>query len=661
MAASNPTPFARATTIARPAASTNTWFASSNYGIGLHFLSNSTFNYGRDWNTAVAQFDVEGLAQDAESAGAAYVIFTLGQTSGHWATPNATLNRIVGAQPGQYTSNRDLPLDLAAALRKRGIKLLLYMPSDPSPVHAAALGWPNVVDPKWTDQYAANWTAVAAEWGARYRDHADGWWIDGAWVIGDDRQDYFQAFKNALQAGDPNKLVAFNPSVSRSFACNTPHQNYFAGERVEFDRTPLPAAVTCPGLNGPLQWHVFAPLGSDWGQPDASYSNDFMIDYIREVNAEGGVVSMDVTPNAYGRISPAQLSQLRAIKRGIRGGEPRGTWINIAEQLPASSVSAQGGVNAVQMVDGVVGNDNGWRTNANSGAQSLTIDLGEAYYVHALELFSRPTPADSAEYNNVSIFVARDAAFQTAIRYGGIDDGAPSGITWITPGAAALFQANAGGVRYVRVIKRNSAASFLSEMKIFGTPVAARDNVALNKPVDASGSYNDAYGPRNINDGRIIDDNGWAAMQGGSAYTFTQIDLGRTYDVESIELVTRQNGYCSPSSTIDGTAACIEWLARRGGFFVATSSTPMFADGTLGMQTYVGKGTVARRGTWTHRGVIPAQRYVRVFYTQPDADVQLFVSELRVWARPQASGPALTTLRSGDLRSMFLPMLSAQR
>jgi hypothetical protein len=100
------------------------WFSQSKYGVFIHFLPS-----GQDFQKYVDSFDVDGFARDCQDAGAAYVIFTLGQ-DGHYCSPNATYDRFAGYTSGQKCSTRDLPMDMHVALAKKGIKLMLYINGD---------------------------------------------------------------------------------------------------------------------------------------------------------------------------------------------------------------------------------------------------------------------------------------------------------------------------------------------------------------------------------------------------------------------------------------------------------------------------------------------------------------------------------------------------
>jgi hypothetical protein len=86
------------------------------------------------------------------------------------------------------------------------------------------------------------------------------------------------------------------------------HDDYTCGEMNDF--VDLPDGRFSDGA----QWHTLAPLGvspdgSEWGawcKPGIKRSADYMRDYVRKVNAVGGVVTIDVALYRDGHIDPEQ-------------------------------------------------------------------------------------------------------------------------------------------------------------------------------------------------------------------------------------------------------------------------------------------------------------------------------------------------------------------
>ena len=110
---------APAITVRNPATD---WFSNSQFGAFMHYLP------GGDDFKHIDKFDVEALAEQLKDAGAAYLGFTLGQNNGFYNAPNPVYDAITGYKSGERCSQRDLPMEIAKALKSRGIRLMLYLP-----------------------------------------------------------------------------------------------------------------------------------------------------------------------------------------------------------------------------------------------------------------------------------------------------------------------------------------------------------------------------------------------------------------------------------------------------------------------------------------------------------------------------------------------------
>lgn len=58
------------------------------WGVMCHFLGTPELT-SHEWNRRVDGFDTEALATQLEYTGARYFLFTVGQNSGHYCSPNA--------------------------------------------------------------------------------------------------------------------------------------------------------------------------------------------------------------------------------------------------------------------------------------------------------------------------------------------------------------------------------------------------------------------------------------------------------------------------------------------------------------------------------------------------------------------------------------------
>ncbi|MBN2310349.1 MAG: alpha-L-fucosidase [Candidatus Hydrogenedentes bacterium] len=292
------------------------WFPKAKYGVFVHFLGG-----GDGWNEQVERFDADAFAQQMKEAGAAYVIFTLGQNSGYYCSPNATYSNYCGYEPGDRCSNRDLPKDLIEALGKHGIRLMLYLPSRAPQADKNAMERLNDVHERQPapQEFTKRWSEVICEWALRYGKNVHGWWFDGSYNTAgwDDLDEPYNwaTWAAACRAGNPDSILAFNPgtNLEKAFSRLTGEQDYTAGEQNSF--TVLPEQYPAP--EG-MTWHILAHLGTSWARSDGpQHSDQAMIDYIRTVNAQGGVVSIDVHVED-GRLYAPHLAQLKAIAGAIR-------------------------------------------------------------------------------------------------------------------------------------------------------------------------------------------------------------------------------------------------------------------------------------------------------------------------------------------------------
>ncbi|WP_171649700.1 discoidin domain-containing protein [Paenibacillus phytorum] len=294
---------------------------NAKYGLFFHYLAGYNDITGSNitqWNSSVNTFDVNAFANNMEAAGAGYVVLTLGQNSGYYNSPNATYETLAGYTVGAKTSTRDLPLDLYNALNAKGIKLMLYLPSNaPGNDSFAAnnMGLTTKTSGDWNvnSTFGDKWAQVIQTWADRYGDKIAGWWFDGYYSWNGFDSTYAQKYSSAVKHGNPNAIVSFNPGVSmKKNPLAGDYEDYTSGELTSFGAVP-----TSRWLEG-LQWHMLSHLGSGWAGANKSFTDTYMVNYINSVNQNQGVVSMDAAIFRNGSLSPDQLNQMKAIKAGVR-------------------------------------------------------------------------------------------------------------------------------------------------------------------------------------------------------------------------------------------------------------------------------------------------------------------------------------------------------
>jgi len=325
------------------------WLREAKWGVFFHFLASpasSRETVGMDaaeWNRRINGFDVAGLAQQLEAVGAGYFCITLGQNSGYYLTPNATYDRLVGHEPSRC-ARRDLVADIAAALKPRGIRTLVYFtsmapahdrqaierlrctpPWDPRRVgfKPDSFAYQPGVDQRLTD-FQRNWEAIIREWSLRWGRDVSGWWIDGVYnadiMYRQKDPPNFQSFADALRAGNPDAIVAFNPGVKVPIIKHAPCEDYTAGEIADALPVASSAGWTKPvgGVVDGAQYHIRTFLGDYWGRGKPRFNRDLLVGYTRYINDRNGAITWDVPPSDKGLIPDDFFRLLLALKEGTR-------------------------------------------------------------------------------------------------------------------------------------------------------------------------------------------------------------------------------------------------------------------------------------------------------------------------------------------------------
>ena len=111
------------------------FLAERKWGVFEHFLSSAfaqkePMTPGR-WNEIVNNYNVDKVAEFLASVNAGYFCITVGQNCGYFCSPNATYDRLLGRnESDSRCSRRDLIMDMAKALDKYGIPMLVYLPAN---------------------------------------------------------------------------------------------------------------------------------------------------------------------------------------------------------------------------------------------------------------------------------------------------------------------------------------------------------------------------------------------------------------------------------------------------------------------------------------------------------------------------------------------------
>jgi len=304
------------------------WMHEARFGVMTHYLADWIAQTIHEpmtverWNSLVDHFDVERMGDQLKSVGAAYYIISIGQNSGYYLAPNAVYDKLAGIAPSKL-AKRDLVAGLYDALHKRGIRLMVYLPSGaPGGDKAAdvALEWRN--GPFRNREFQEKWEQIIRAWATRWGTKIDGWWFDGCYwpnIMYRGEAPNFASFAAAARAGNPNAVVAFNPGVIHRLISITPYEDYIGGEIDDPEKIQIRRAAD--GKVDGAQVQVLTHLGEQWGKGAPRYTTSQVVEWSRGVVKQGGAITWDTPVDATGAISTAFLEQLAAIGKAL-GRQP---------------------------------------------------------------------------------------------------------------------------------------------------------------------------------------------------------------------------------------------------------------------------------------------------------------------------------------------------
>jgi len=300
------------------------WFHDAGYGIMVHYLSSNIVQDkgSKEWNDAVESFNTDDFASKAAGAGAGFVMFTLGQNSGYYCSPNAYFDSIVGINPGDLCSRRDLPSDLIKSLKKYNIPVILYLPSNPPVSNKLVSEKFRYVFGKDSATSQFNQPILEnmiREWSLRYGTDVKGWWFDGLYEwnnIRGTRMDMnlkhnISTHTLAAKSGNRNSIVTYNYGFGKIHV-NTPYCDYSSGEKQTIDEFPSSRWVE-PGV----QWFLFTYLGEKWGGHGSQFNTEDLCEKAKKITENDGVLCLEVVVNAKGEILPHHLDQINAVGKAL--------------------------------------------------------------------------------------------------------------------------------------------------------------------------------------------------------------------------------------------------------------------------------------------------------------------------------------------------------
>jgi hypothetical protein len=210
--------------------------------------------------------------------------------------------------------------DLYAAMHKRGIRLMVYLPSGApgrDAVAVKALQWLN--GPHRNREFQEKWEQVIREWSTRWGAKVDGWWFDGCYwpntMYRTRGAPNFESFAAAVRAGNPNAAIAFNPGVVDRLLSVTPFEDYTAGETNDLDRLMV-RRVSNGRVDGAVP-HVLTYLGQTWGTGTPRFTTDALVAHARKITGQGAAMTFDTPIQSNGLLAQPFIEQLTAVGKAL--------------------------------------------------------------------------------------------------------------------------------------------------------------------------------------------------------------------------------------------------------------------------------------------------------------------------------------------------------
>lgn len=311
------------------------WMCRGSFGLMVHYLvspaGNTPAERSANFNRKVDGFDVPGFLRQFRSTGADWLIFTIGQNTRYYNSPN----RFLDAKKPGHTSRRDLVLEIAKGVKASGKRFIAYLPAElaaPEELHEA-FGWRK--DDPTQAAFQPNYCAFIRAYSQQYGKECDGWWFDGCyeWPVFPNRNLDFAGYVAAARAGNPDAITAFNDGAFcvGKIKPVTPLEDYHAGEihtLVEgkialgwWKNNPKPYLPESRFVEG-VQWHGLMPVDSTFcgpELPDQHYDDATLIKLLKAVKAVGGALTFNLPISETGKIPDNCVAQMQRLGRSIGG------------------------------------------------------------------------------------------------------------------------------------------------------------------------------------------------------------------------------------------------------------------------------------------------------------------------------------------------------
>ncbi len=338
------------------------------YGLMVHWLAPNfdnnttvkkksplalTREYYADLNRAVNAFDLDLFMKAFDRTGAEWLIFTIGQNTGTYASPNSVIDSLCG--PG-HTSKRDLVLEIAKAIKQREKRFIAYLPCEikgNNTIHEG-FGW-NLEEGTDQVEFQRKYLKAIEEWSLRLGDLCDGWWFDGCndWPIFDNKYMLWDKWYWAARAGNKNAVLTFNNGsfLTGKMVPVRPEHDYSSGESLVLINSKIRAGLKNDSpLFIPEQkyvpetkclYHALLPIDGYWSlhrskfpdwanipfeytppadsteMPAPIYQDGELLKFVKDFTKYGGAVTINVNISQEGILSEKTIQQMEFIQNNF--------------------------------------------------------------------------------------------------------------------------------------------------------------------------------------------------------------------------------------------------------------------------------------------------------------------------------------------------------
>lgn len=327
------------------------WLSDGALGLMVHYIigpdGETDEQKTADFNRTVDAFPLDSFMEQFQQSGANWLIFTYGQCTSYFCSPNEYLDDIL---PG-HTSERDLMGEIAVRVKAMGKRMIVYMATGfpmEIPGHDFTIDSTIPRGQRYCPQFVEPFGRFVRAYSHQLGTMHDGWWFDGVldWLHREKTD--WKLFCDDARAGNPDAIVALNDDGF----CNgfldpvSPEQDYLAGEveiledsKIQLghidatgyqtpdgkwrmrDKPPLPLVMPEQQFTKGSQWHALVPMDCNFSGKVTPhhYSDAELIEFVSNCKAAGGAVTFNLPFSNDGVIPQKSLEQFARMSRAVLG------------------------------------------------------------------------------------------------------------------------------------------------------------------------------------------------------------------------------------------------------------------------------------------------------------------------------------------------------